>query len=69
METGKSWLSSPSACANGLPGFCAPGSAVLSETLGWGETEARKQPPLPFGGRLEVGWSEEKLAGIGGTHR
>lgn len=60
---GKSGLSSPGACAHGLPAYCSPGSAVLSEELG-GETEACREPPLPFGGRLEEGWSKEKLAGI-----
>ena len=47
--------------------FLAP--PCSAKRWGGGETEARRQPPLPRGGRLEVGWGEEKLAGVGGTHR
>lgn len=62
---GKSWLSSP--CSNGLPRVCVPGSAMLSEMLQWGETEAHRQPCREVGCGMEhgeVGWNQVMLLSV-----
>lgn len=39
------------------PAFAPLAPPCSVKMLGWGETEAQRQPLLPFRGRLEVGWS------------